>query len=333
MMTGQTGGNAYNDARAKGLSPIEALQFAVSQATIRYATEKLQLGILVKDVAENASLRSTITNQLKAEIPGEQVATVLQDLTEWAVLNPNKPFADYLAERPNAAAQTLIATVIGVGGKFALGKSIDSVLTSDQEKQQRAQTAMQFPEQLTVFGQIVAASKTYQRTPDVFEKFIEQATHDGPVQDAYINAQALAQSEFVNDLAKASPAIAAQLETALATGKDVRVPLAAYAANIAPTLWHEGLADHIKTNPADFTKVEADAYMRSFGGALADDFAKSISDTQDSATFKASAEAVKTNIRGQLDTAKRLTPAVNDAYASMVSNFFAVTSAKLGHHA
>jgi hypothetical protein len=330
MMTGQTGGNAYNDARAKGLSPIEALPFAVSQATIEYATEKLPLGILVKDLAKNASLRSTIVNQLKAEIPGEQVATVLQDLNEWAVLNPSKPFADYLAERPNAAAQTLIATVIGVGGNVALGKSIDSVLTNAQEKQQRAQTAMQFPEQLKEFGQIVAASKTYQRTPDVFEKFIEQATQDGPVQDVYINAQALAQSEFVNDLAKASPAIAAQLETALATGNDVRVPLAEYAANIAPTAWHESLADHIKTDPADFTKVEADAYMQSQSAALADDFGNTINSMQDSGEFKASAEAVKTNIRGQLDTANRFTPAVNDAYASMVSNFFAVTSAKLG---
>jgi hypothetical protein len=94
----------------------------------------------------------------------------------------------------------------------------------------------------------------------VFEKLIEQATQDGPVQDVYINANSLAQSEFVNDLAKASPAIAAQLETALATGNDVRVPLAEYAANIAPTKWHDTLAEHIKTDAAGFAKIEADAY-------------------------------------------------------------------------
>ena len=49
-----------------------------------------------------------LANQIAAEIPGEQVATIPQDLNEWAVIDANagKTFGDYLAERPSAAAQT-----------------------------------------------------------------------------------------------------------------------------------------------------------------------------------------------------------------------------------
>jgi hypothetical protein len=99
-----------------GRNPVQALSFAASQAAIEYATEKMPLGLQLKDIGKNALLKNTVINQLKSEMPGEQLAT---------------------------AAQTLIATIVG-GGGIALGKSLDSVLTSAQEKQQRAQTATQF---------------------------------------------------------------------------------------------------------------------------------------------------------------------------------------------
>jgi hypothetical protein len=68
---------------------------------------------------------------------GEQTATVLQDLNEWAVLNPDKPFSEYLAERPNAALQTAIATLVGTTGQVAAIKAIEAsgnFLSSEEEK-------------------------------------------------------------------------------------------------------------------------------------------------------------------------------------------------------
>lgn len=121
---GITGGQAYQEAREKGLSPQQALPFAVSQGVIEVATEQMPLGKLLDDINKKTGFGRMLLNQLKKEIPGEQLATVLQDLNEWAVLHPEKPFTDYLAERPSAAAQTLIATIVGTGGNVIVGKGI-----------------------------------------------------------------------------------------------------------------------------------------------------------------------------------------------------------------
>lgn len=121
---GITGGSAYQQAREKGLSPQEALPFATSQGVIEVATEGVPLTKLLEDINKKTGFGRMLLNQIKKEIPGEQLATVLQDLNEWAVLNPDKPFADYVAERPSAAAETLIATVVGTGGNVIVGKAM-----------------------------------------------------------------------------------------------------------------------------------------------------------------------------------------------------------------
>jgi len=121
---GLTGGQAYQEAREKGLSPQQALPFATSQGVIEIATEKIPLGALLDDINKKTGFGRMLISQLKKEIPNEQLATILQDLNEWAVLNPNKPFSDYAAERPSAALQTLIATIVGTGGNVVVGKAI-----------------------------------------------------------------------------------------------------------------------------------------------------------------------------------------------------------------
>ena len=71
-------------ARARQVSVGTAVPFAASQAAIEYATERIPVG------ACSATCRrlpfSTLWRQAAAEVLGEQVATVLQDLNE-AVLN------------------------------------------------------------------------------------------------------------------------------------------------------------------------------------------------------------------------------------------------------
>jgi GNAT superfamily N-acetyltransferase len=121
---GLTGGQAYQEAREKGLRPEQALPFAASQGVIEVATEKMPLGSLLNDINQKTGFGRMLLNQLKKEIPGEQLATILQDLNEWAVLNPEKPFSSYLADRPSAAAQTFIATVVGTGGNVIVGKAM-----------------------------------------------------------------------------------------------------------------------------------------------------------------------------------------------------------------
>jgi hypothetical protein len=127
MLSTNTGGNAYQEARNKGLSPAQAIPYAVSQASIEYATEVMPLTKLVSDINQKTGFGKLLMNQIVREVPGEQVATVLQDMNDWAVLNPEKTAQQYLEERPSAAAQTLVATIVGVGGNVIVGKALQTV--------------------------------------------------------------------------------------------------------------------------------------------------------------------------------------------------------------
>lgn len=125
MLGGVTGGDAYAEARKQGVDVPSALAYAASQASIEVLTEKIPASKLLGDLASKSGFLKTIMDQLITEIPGEQVATVMQDLNDWAVLNPEKPFAEYLVERPSAAASTLISTVVATLGQSAGAAAVD----------------------------------------------------------------------------------------------------------------------------------------------------------------------------------------------------------------
>ena len=325
-MAGMSGGQSYQQAREKGLPMQQALPFAASQAVIEYATEKIPVSRLIGDLTKNASLKTILTRQLAAELPGEQVATVLQDLNDWAVLNPEKPFSDYLAERPSAAAQTLIATAVGVGGNVAVMRAIENATSGLESRAQQSERNTQTIEQI---NQLAKASKLAQRDPDTFEAFVAQAAENGPVQDVYVNAQTLAQSGFAEQLAQVSPAVAEQLTTALATGGDIKIPVAEYAARIAPTEFAQGLLDHLKTEPQGMSRAEAQEFMQTQQETLQAEIEKAIATKQGDDTFKASADEVKNYVKAQLQQAGRFTDTVHDAYATLWAARFATLGAQL----
>lgn len=269
--------------------------------------------------------------------------------------------AGKLASRPlaremaNIALQAPIQGVLGgageLGGEIYAGQEIQpgnvlaevfgeffgtpaEVVTASakriHERTSRAQQADQTAEILGKLNELSAANKVLQRDADTFEAFVAHATENGPVQDVFINAQTLAQSGIAEQLAAVSPAVAEQLQTALDTGGDVRIPVAEYAARIAPTEYAQALLDHLKTNPEDFSRTEAQDYMQNHATELQAEVERVLADKQGDETFKASADTVKADIKTQLDTAARFTAPVNDAYASMVGNFFAVMAAKTG---
>lgn len=329
-MTAPVGGQAYGEARDKGVGVVPSLTFGASQAAIEYATEKLPVSRLLGDVRAGSSLLKTLGHQAALEVPGEQIATVLQDLNEWAVLNPEKPFSSYIEERPSAAAQTLIATLVGVGGNVAVMRGIDSVITGDEEKARRAQTAEQQTQLLQQLNELAQADKVLARDPEVFEQFIASAAEGGPASQVFIDAQTLMQSGIAEQLAQVSPAVAAQLGQALQTGGQIAIPVQEYASRIAPTEYAQSLIDHIKTDPEGFSRAEAQQFMDTRADELKQQVEQALQQQEGDSMFKQSADAVRANVKAQLDTAGRFTPQANDAYAAMVGSFYAVQSAKLG---
>jgi hypothetical protein len=360
QMTAPVFGQAFGEARDKNVSPIQALSFGVSQATIEYATERLPLAKLVGDLKVGAPLYKVVANQLATEIPGEQLATVLQDLNEWAVLNPDKSFKSYLDERPSAAAQTLIATMVGVGGQISVVKGLETLVSLREQntieqgggpaassavvqtimenalqmrlKGVQVEMAERDAQAITQLTDLVKASKLASRDPVAFEAFVKQAAQDGPVQDVYVNAQVFAQMAQEAGITEQQlpEGVRTQLAEALATGGDVRIPIEEFASQIAPTQYAQSLIDHIKVDPMGMSRAEAQVFMQTQVEDMQADVARALAERDQDVQFKTSIDQVRTTFTEQLATANRFTPEVNASYANMLANFYAVTAAKVG---
>lgn len=330
-LAGVQGGQAYGQARDKGVSPLQSAAFGASQAAIEYATEKIPVSRFLSDFKAGTPFYNLVVRQMAAEIPGEQVATALQDLNEWAVLNPEKSFQSYLQERPAAAAQTLAATITSVGALSGAARGVQAVGDRMVRRQDQARQAEIGAGALTEIDQAAAASKLRPRDATTFNEFVRQATDEGPVSDVYIDVQALNQSGVdVAALAQASPSIAAQLGEAAATGGQIRVPLEEFTTNIAGTEFSQALIPYLKTDPLGMSQIEAQEFMQSGAEQFQQEVERTLAAQSPDETFKASRDAVQTQIAQQLGEVNRFTPAVNEAYATLMANFYAVQGARLG---
>lgn len=327
IMSTQTGGQAYGQAREKGVAPLPALGFASSQAVIEYATEKIPMARLIGDVKAGTPFLKTLAKNLALEMPGEQVATALQDLNEWAVLHPDKPFSDYLAERPSAAIQTAIATAVGSGGQVGTIALAQKVAERWNGKAQQADEVGKLLDEIQAQA---AASKLRERAPDTFGDFVAAAAADGPVTDVYINAQVLQQSGLAEHLMQASPAAAEQMATALATGTDIRIPVDEYAGRVAGQDFAQPLMDHLRTEADGMSRAEAKEFMQTQGEELQRTVEKALAEHQSDQAFKADADKVRTEVERQLNEVGRFTPDVNASYAALMGAFYATQAARLG---
>lgn len=329
-MTAPVFGQEFGAARDRGLPVANALTYGASQAAIEYATEKMPLSRLIGDVKAGETFLKTIGRQALLEVPNEQAATILQDLNEWAVLNPDKPFSGYLAERPDAAVQTLVATLVGVGGQTSVVKGVDYALNAASRQEQKAQSGAEGAQLLEQLNKFAAADKLLARDPETFERFVEQAAAESEVSHVYVDAEVLNQDGMGMRLAEVSPSVAAQLQTAIETGGSVAIPVQEYASRIAPTEHAAGLLDHLRTEEDGMSRAEARTFMETAQEQFQESVAIQEQQVGADRAFQASTEVVRQTVREQLEAVSRFTPQVNDAYTSMVGNFYAVQAARIG---
>jgi hypothetical protein len=329
-MAATTGGQAYGEARDKGVAVGQSLAFGASQAAIEYATEKLPVSWLLKDLKAGAGFGKVIAHQMASEIPGEQVATAMQDLNEWATLNPEKPFVDYLKARPDAAVQTLVATIVGTAGQSGAIKLADVVLNAAQRKADEANQSAQAGELLAGMNKLAEASKVRARDPDTARAFFQSVLADGN-DSVWITTDALAQSGLAEQMAQAIPAVAEQLETAAAAGHDIRIPVADLMANMAGTELEQALLPHVSTTPGGFTPTTAQEYLQS-GQAeeLRTEMSRLLGAKEQDDAFQTSAQEVEDAVFAELQKAGRHAESVNRADAMLHRHFFSVMAAKIG---
>ena len=332
-MTSEVFGQSYQDARAKGLSLPQSVSYGASQAAIEYATEKIPVSRLIGDLKAGSPLYKTVMAQLAAEIPGEQVATLLQDLNEWAVLHPEKPFSDYVKERPDAAVQTLVATIVGTSGNIAVTKTLDAAigLVVDHEiKTERAKQAAQLKTMIDQMGAAADESKTRARDELVFNQFVADTVAGTAAENLYISAEALYQSGMAEEAAKTLPSVASQLGTAQVDNGYIQIPTAEFLTNTAGTELRQALIDNVKIDPNGFTFAESQQYQDTFDQEMQIRLEKMIVDKAGDEGFKASRDIVRDNLLADLNASGRFTADVNTKYAELVASFYAAAAAKAG---
>ncbi|GAB3190779.1 JAB domain-containing protein [Hydrogenophaga aquatica] len=309
------------DIASQGMKDLAVLGgAAVTGVTEKWALDRLlgPMAVPIKNQIAAALARIGIAGA--AEGGQEFAENVLHDTLRKILTNP-----DAKIEWGQSTYEGGVGATVG-----AIVRSIvEAGLHIRVRGARNAQQAEQGAEFLNDLGKLAAADKVLARDSETFEQFIAQVADTGPVQTVFIDAQTLMQSGVAEQVAAVSPSVAAQLQTAIATGGQIAIPVEEYTARIAPTEAAARLLDHLKTEPEGFSRAEAQEYMQGAAAELQAEVERTLAEKQGDDTFKASAEVVRREIRTQLDAAARFTPQVNDAYSALVSNFYAVTAAKL----
>lgn len=332
-----TGGLSYEKARSEGLSPGRATIFGGVDAAIEVATERVPFLKFLEDTQVGRPAAQRFMRNLVSENIGEQFATVGQDFNQFVSIDANKgkTIGDFLRERPDAALQTLIATTTSVGaintGVYAAERAAGRV----QQRIDAADRAEPTARAVAELSDLAAASKLRGREVTTFEQFVAQAAEDGPLTDVFVDPTTL--TEILNQsgvdaesLIASVPALAEQIEEATATGRDVRIPVEQFAARLGGTDVGNALIEHLKSDPDGLSIAEARTLYQNAPEELRAAVEREMQVATANDEWAASADRVRDNILGELTTANRFTADVNNAYASMVGNFFRVMAAREG---
>lgn len=301
----------------------------VAGAGVTAATERFALDRILGPIA------TPIQNRLGAtfarigiagatEGASESVENIAQDVLRKALTNPDAPI-----DFGDAAYAGGVGATVGAIARGMLEAALH-VRVRGAVRDQQAQEAQQKALAIDNLNQLAAGSQLRSRDAQTFEQFVQHASQDGPVQDLFISAQTLAQSGVAEQVVAVSPSIQQQYATALQTGSDIRIPLAEYAANIAPEGYAQPLVEHLKIDPLGFSQAEAREYLSNRNAILEQEVNQALDAQESDAAFKASQQAVQETILGQLQGARRFTDDVNQQYATLTSTFYGVQAARLG---
>lgn len=278
--SGQTLGQSYLKADdvtgREALTPSEKLQFATRDAMLEYYLGLLPSATLVAGATGKTGLVDMVKNFAMRELPSEQATTHLQDLNAWATLNPTKPFTEYMRERPDAALETLVATLVGggiqVGAATGTAKALGAIRPKAPATED-ADAAVQAHEALRAAAEAATANPLRTRDESAFHQAISSMSDDpDAISEVYVAPTALRDaltSSGVNiaDIESKVPGLTAELAEAIDKGHDVRLKTADFLTYLAPTPAGEAILSGLRVAPGGMTYAESqEHYMNEVRG-------------------------------------------------------------------
>jgi hypothetical protein len=341
-------GGSYDAALDEGLSQPTSFIKGVTDATIEVGTEMLPIMNLLKDLKMGSGFFKTLMHQLMYEVPQEQVATVLQEYTDFITLpsQAEMTFGDYLAQRPESAYHTLISTLTAVGtqtsatyyGNRALNNYMNSGIEPDPELRRmledegRATEAMKAHENIIKLSEKISESKTAQLAPDSLKKFVGelfQSQTPGETPQVVIYSQDLAQyaEEQGIEVTDISPLITEQVESTLATQGFYSFKVEDYLTEIANSEHGAALNELLRINENAMSVAEANTWTEERNQKLldqADEIIKKMTEED-----QASGEEVFNEVVSQLENIGVPRDEANQS-AALYKAFFTVMGDRAG---
>lgn len=329
VMGAITAGGSYGDARAQGLDLGTSLAYGARQGFVEVITEKMPASKLLGYIADRTPFGKMLAKQLAQEIPGEQAATFLQDLDEWVTLNPEKSLKEFALERPGAAAQTLLATIGGVGTTTgAISATTKALDTVAKVASQRAQAAAAQREGGVIdkLGDAAVASKIRARDPEAFSALVREMAEDGAT-DLYVDGEAVRtymQSDSFDPEGPWAEYIE-QSSEAFATGADIVIPVDKALTDLAGTPVWEALKNNMRFSPGGASRAEAETFDT--------DLETMLPEEDDQARTEREFATARDNLAGSIATKLMnagYTPSIARTQAELVATRYATRTARKG---
>ncbi len=335
VMGAMSGAPAYRQAREHGKGVGDALRYGFEQGAIEALTERMPAGAWLEAITKRTPFGQTVLRQLQQEIPGEQVATVLQDFSEWVNLNPDKPFSAYLAERPQAALATALATISGTSAQVgavhvttravdATAKVADRVVASRVAKDNR-----RF---FDLAGKAAEGSKLRPRDPEAYNDAIRAEAEENGLTEAYIPGeavQAYMQSDSYDPDSDPLRDFLPEIEEAIATGGDVVLPIEFATGTLPGTAAWQALKDDMRLTPGGMSVREAQTFDDAMADIMADLADQTARQDQENAANRTAFEKLADSITQKLQNAG-FTPVVSRQQAELFAQRALTRATRLG---
>jgi len=267
-----------------------------------------------------------IAGILAREIPGEQAATLAQDAVDTAIANPDKTWGEYWAERPEAAYETLVATVtqsviMGAPGAIVSRGSFENDAV-------KAEKAIKDQEDLTEQVEIISESKLKERSPEDLEQYLDNVL--GVDNEVLISAEDA--NVFFQDhpdvLESLPDDILEDVQEALETNNDVAIKKSDYLTYLSE--FHEELSDSLRNDMDGMTAKEANEWVEQGNEQFEEEAERILVGMEQDTEFQTSAENVAKNIKDQLVKTDRFTEESAEKYSQLHKAFAVTVASKLG---
>lgn len=276
VLGGGTAAEGYQSALRSGASKGAAIRYGATTGFAEGALERMPISRLGEMIAQKTPWAKAFVRQLATELPAEQVTTVLQDLSSYAYLpeNADKTFEDFLAERPQRALETALATTGGVTattGTIAAARRATDATAKVVGRVQEARKAKAERQFIDKAEKAATESKLRQRDPEAFRALLKEQAEDAGARNVFIPAEAIrAYQQSDSYDADMDPFDQGGFQEAMDAGGDYVMPIEDALTDLVGTPAWEAIKDDLRLTGGGISSREAATFEEAMDDLVAE---------------------------------------------------------------